>query len=160
MDISPVAFGVVFLNFSLENPPRLNQPHLFLRSSLNVHVYHHLSFAVGWMILHCTWSTPSGSLLSSLNQLTCSVFINGDLNRTPTSKSNRLHVVIFSRFFVLYKFEGYILQDSSKLIGGSPQVLNFNRLLLKFNWFIMCNYIVFGIITDAYTKYQWPYESK
>ena len=51
------------------------------------------------------------------------------------SKSNRLHVGIF--LVLLYSFEVYSI-DSSKMIGISPEVLNFNRLFLDLTRFI-CN---------------------
>ena len=51
------------------------------------------------------------------------------------SKSNRLHVDIFR--FCFHSFEVYSI-DSSKMIGNSPEVSNFNRLFLKLNRFI-CN---------------------
>ena len=57
----------------------------------------------------------------------------GIVNQDPSDyKSNRLHVDIFK--FCFHSLEAYSI-DSSKLVGTSPEVLNFNRLLLKFNWF-------------------------
>ena len=51
-------------------------------------------------------------------------------------KSNRLHVDIYANF--LYQFKINFI-GSSKIMGGSSKVLNFNQLLLKLNRFI-CNY--------------------
>ena len=52
------------------------------------------------------------------------------------SKSNRLHVHIF-RFGCFHSFDVYYV-DSSRMIGKSLEVFNFNRLFLKLNRFI-CN---------------------
>ena len=61
----------------------------------------------------------------------------GIVGQDPSdSKSNRLHVDIFR--FCFHSFEVYSSIDSSKTIGNSPEVSNFNRLFLKLNWFI-CN---------------------
>ena len=60
----------------------------------------------------------------------------GIVGQDPSdSKSNRLHVDIFR--FCFHSFEVYSI-DSSKMIGNSPEVSNFNRLNLKLNRFI-CN---------------------
>ena len=60
----------------------------------------------------------------------------GIVSEDPTdSKSNRLHVDIFR--VCVHSCEVYFI-DSSKIIGNSPEVSNFNRLFLKLNWFI-CN---------------------
>ena len=53
------------------------------------------------------------------------------------SKSSGLHVEIIFQF-CFHSFEVYSLIDSSKMIGNSPQVSNFNRLFLILNQFI-CN---------------------
>ena len=44
---------------------------------------------------------------------------------------------IVSWFWCFHSFEVYSI-DSSKMIGNSPEVLNFNQLFLKHNQFI-CN---------------------
>ena len=49
--------------------------------------------------------------------------------------SNRLHVEILG--FTFNEF-GVYFKISSTTVGNFPAVLNFNRLFLKFNWFI-CN---------------------
>ena len=55
----------------------------------------------------------------------------GIVDKDPSdSKSNRLHVDIFR--FCFHSFEVYSI-DSSKMIGNSPEVSNFNRLLLFLN---------------------------
>ena len=48
------------------------------------------------------------------------------------SKSNRLLVEIFQ--FCFHSFEVYSI-DTSKMIGNSPEVSNFNRLFLRLNRF-------------------------
>ena len=58
----------------------------------------------------------------------------GIVGQDPSvSESNRLHVDIFRFFF--HSVEVYSI-DSSKMIGNSPEVFNFNRLFLKLNRFI------------------------
>jgi hypothetical protein len=58
----------------------------------------------------------------------------GIVGQNPSdSKSNRLHVDIFR--FCFDSFEVHSI-DSSKMIGNSPEVSNFNRLFLKLNRFI------------------------
>ena len=52
------------------------------------------------------------------------------------SKSSRLHVDIFRFCFFIYLVYSSI--DSSKMMGHSPEVSNFNWLFLKLNRFI-CN---------------------
>ena len=60
----------------------------------------------------------------------------GIVGQDPSdSKSNWLHVGIFWLFF--HSFEVYSI-DSSKMIGNSPKVLNFNQLFVELNRFI-CN---------------------
>ena len=60
----------------------------------------------------------------------------GIVNQDPSdSKSNRLHIDIFRCYF--YSFKIYYI-DSSKMIGNSPEVSNFNRVFLKLSRFI-CN---------------------
>jgi hypothetical protein len=63
---------------------------------------------------------------------------SGIVGQDPSdSKSNRLHVDIFRLCF--HSFEVYFSIDSSKTIGNTPEVSNFNRwLFLKLNRFI-CN---------------------
>ena len=51
------------------------------------------------------------------------------------SKSSQLHVDIIRFFF--HSFEVYS-RYSSKMIGNSPEISNFNRLFLKLDPFI-CN---------------------
>ena len=58
----------------------------------------------------------------------------GIVGQDPSdSKSTRLHVDIF--WFCFHSFKVYFV-DSSKMIGNSPEVSNFNRLFLKLNRFI------------------------
>ena len=54
---------------------------------------------------------------------------------SSVSKSNRLHTEIF---LLLLKEIGVYSIDSSKMMGNFPEVLNFNQLNLKLDWFI-CN---------------------
>jgi hypothetical protein len=61
----------------------------------------------------------------------------GIVGQDPSdSKSIRLHVDIFR--FCFHSFEAYSSIDSSKMIGESPEVSNFNWSFLKLNRFI-CN---------------------
>ena len=53
------------------------------------------------------------------------------------SKSSRLHVEVIFRF-CFHSFEVYCCVDSSRMIGNSLKVSNFNRLFLKLHRFI-CN---------------------
>ena len=58
----------------------------------------------------------------------------GIVGQDPSdSKSNQLHVDIF--WFCFNSFEVYSI-DSSKMIGNSLEISNFNLLFLKLNWFI------------------------
>ena len=57
----------------------------------------------------------------------------GIISHDPrVSKSNRLH---FVNFCLLSEWEVYSI-DSSVMVGKFPEVLNFNWLYLKLNWFI------------------------
>ena len=62
----------------------------------------------------------------------------GIVGQDPSdSKSSRLHVDIIFRF-CFHSFGVYSSIDSSKLTSNSPEVSNFNRLVLKLNRSI-CN---------------------
>ena len=59
----------------------------------------------------------------------------GITSRGPVvSKSKQWHFVIFQVFLLI---EGCFI-DSSEMRGNFSEVLNFNWLILKLNWFI-CN---------------------
>jgi hypothetical protein len=61
----------------------------------------------------------------------------GIIGKYPTpSKSNHLHVDIFQNFL---SWIGVHSLNSSQMIGNCPEVLNFNMIFLKLNWFV-CNY--------------------
>jgi len=61
----------------------------------------------------------------------------GIVGQVPSvCKSSRLHVDILE--FCFHSFEVYSSINSSKLIGNSPEVSNFNWLFLKLNRFV-CN---------------------